>query len=159
FYINLDAAVQRRDFLEKNFAQHRADEWTLTRIAAIDAAHVDANGIGGSATSTQKACFLSHKKAIRESLRVEGPVLILEDDALFGENTCKIVDQLPAYGHGDKWDILFTDVIVTGDGDLVQFARLRRQVAEKTEVRILDLKNVWFAGSTAYLINGRSKSR
>ena len=95
FYINLDAAAQRRDLLEKNFAQHRGNDWTLTRIAAVDADYVIANGIGGSSTSTEKACFLSHKKAIRESMTIDEPVLILEDDAVFGENTCKIIDQLP----------------------------------------------------------------
>src|SRR5689334_13813076 len=97
FYINLDAATQRRRSLETNFAQTGKSDWSLTRIAAIDAAYVEANAIVGTAKPPEKACFLSHRKALLESMNDDEPVFMLEDDAMFGSDTCNIVEQLPAF--------------------------------------------------------------
>ena len=106
FYINLDAATQRRRSLEENFAQTRKEDWSLTRIDAIDAAYVEANAIGGSSTAPEKACFLSHGKALRESMNDDEAAFILEDDAILGRDTCNIVEQLPSFAKDLAWDIV-----------------------------------------------------
>src|SRR5262249_35277544 len=62
-------------------------------------------------------------------------------------------------GVDDEWDIIFTDVIVTDIGDMISLVRLRQEVAEKREIRIMNLKKVLFAGATSYLVNKRAKRR
>ena len=42
---------------------------------------------------------------------------------------------------------------------MIKLVRLRHKFAEKKKIRIMDLKNIWFAGSTTYIINNRSKRR
>jgi GR25 family glycosyltransferase involved in LPS biosynthesis len=159
FYINLDAATQRKRSLEENFAQTRKADWSLTRIAAIDAGYIEANEVGGSSTPAEKACFLSHKKALRESIDDDEAVFILEDDAMFGSDTCNIVEQLPEFAKDMEWDIVFTDAVVPNVGDMSGLVALRHGLADKREIRLINLKSFFFAGSTAYIVKGTSKKR
>jgi GR25 family glycosyltransferase involved in LPS biosynthesis len=159
FYINLDAAAQRRRFLEANFAETRKAEWSLTRIAAIDAGYIEANEIGGSSTPAEKGCFLSHKKALRESMNDDEAVFILEDDAMFGSDTCNIVEQLPEFAKDLEWDIVFTDAVVPLIADMSGLVTLRHELDDKKEIRLINLKEFSFAGSTAYIVKGTSKKR
>jgi len=159
FYINLDAAAQRRRSLEENFAQIKKADWSLTRIAAIDAAYIEANEVGGSLKPVEKAYFLSHKKALQESMNDDDAVFILEDDAMFGSDTCNIVEQLPEFAKDLEWDIVFTDAVVPNVGDMSGLVMLRHGLADKKEIRLIDLKSFSFAGSTAYIVKGTSKER
>jgi GR25 family glycosyltransferase involved in LPS biosynthesis len=159
FYINLDAAAQRRRSLEANFAQTGKADWSLTRIAAIDTGYVEANAIGGTPTAPEKACFLSHKKALRESMNDDEAVFILEDDAMFGSDTCNIVEQLPAFAKDLEWDIVFTDAVVPRIGDMSALVTMRHELADKMEIRLIGLKGYSFGGSTAYIVKGASKKR
>ena len=159
FYINLDGATQRRRSIEANFAQTGKADWSLTRIAAIDAAYIEANAIGGGPTAPEKACFLSHRKALRESMNDDEAVFILEDDAMFGSDTCNIVEQLPAFAKDLEWDIVFTDAVVPRIGDMSALVTMRHELADKMEIRLIGLKGYSFAGSTAYIVKGTSKKR
>jgi GR25 family glycosyltransferase involved in LPS biosynthesis len=159
FYINLDAATQRRRALEENFAQARKADWSLTRIAAIDAAYIETNDIGGSSTPPEKACFLSHKKALRESLDDDEAAFILEDDAMFGSDTCNIVEQLPEFAKNTPWDIVLTDAVVPNVGDMCGLVSMRHELADKREIRLINLKGFSFGGSTAYIVKGTSKKK
>lgn len=159
FYINLDAATQRRHSLEANFAATRKAEWSLTRIDAIDARYIEANAVGGSSTPAEKGCFLSHKKALRESLSDDKPAFILEDDAMFGSDTCNIVEQLPTFAKDLPWDIVLTDAFVPQIGDMASLVSMRHQLVDKMEIRLINLKGMFFGGSTAYVVKGTSKKR
>ena len=159
FYINLDAATQRRRSLEENFAQTRKEDWSLTRIAAIDAAYVEANAIGGSSTAPEKACFLSHGKALRESMNDDEAAFILEDDAILGRDTCNIVEQLPSFAKDLAWDIGLTDAVVPNVGDMCGLVSMRHELADKMEIRLINLKAFSFGGSTAYIVKGASKKK
>ncbi len=159
FYINLDAAAQRRRSLEANFARTRKTDWSLTRVAAIDVGFVEANAIGGSSSPPEKGCFLSHRKALEESMSDDEAVLILEDDAMFGRDTCNIVEQLPAFARDMEWDIVFTDVVVPEIRDMAALVTMRHELADKKQIRLIDLKGMSFGGSTAYIVKGTSKRR
>ena len=159
FFINLDAAAQRRHSVETNFARTRNAGWSLTRIAAIDAAYVEANAIGGSSSPPEKGCFLSHRKALEESMSDDEAVFILEDDAMFGSDTCNIVEQLPAFAKDMEWDIVFTDLVVPEIGDMAALVTMRHELADKKEIRLIDLRRMSFGGSTAYIVKGTSKRR
>jgi GR25 family glycosyltransferase involved in LPS biosynthesis len=159
-YINLDSATERRARLEANFQDVRAEGWSLARIDAVNADDVREMGIPGSIRDAEKACFLSHKQALRESLNDDGHVVILEDDVLFGRNTCSTLSRLVAEAEGHlEWDIIFADVVITRLAGMVELLGLRRQlIAEKT-TRLLELSQVWFAGAMAYVVNRNAKMK
>src|SRR5262245_55728131 len=92
FFINLENQAERRDFLRDNFARHKAQGWFLNRIAAVGVDQLARSPVPGLIRETEKACFLSHKLALRESLEAPGHALILEDDALFGPSSCGAID-------------------------------------------------------------------
>jgi GR25 family glycosyltransferase involved in LPS biosynthesis len=108
---------------------------------------------------TATACFLSHRKLIEACLTDERPILVLEDDAVFGDGTCDTIDRFLQGDAGSGWDIAFTDVCIPFAHTMVDLIRLRRQWAATGQVSLLDLSTMAFGGSTAYLVNGRSKRK
>jgi GR25 family glycosyltransferase involved in LPS biosynthesis len=158
-YINLEAATSRRDRLERNFSQHARAHWSLHRFAAVDAAEVRASGIEGRLAPPAMACFLSHRRLIEASLADERPIFVLEDDAAFGGGTCETIDRFLRDDSGLGWDIAFTDVSIPFAHTMIELIRLRRQWAATGQVTRLDLSRMAFGGSTAYLVNGRSKRK
>jgi GR25 family glycosyltransferase involved in LPS biosynthesis len=164
-YINLDAEHRRRASVESNFQKTRLPNWSLARFRAIDTAHVHEHGVAGSLTQSEKACFLSHRQVIEQSIDQDGPVYILEDDAIFGIGTCATIEQLLRSDLDDKeWDILFTDVGVDSTKDMAELLRLRSGFRQETisnaEPTIFDLRSLpSFFGASAYLVNASSKKK
>jgi GR25 family glycosyltransferase involved in LPS biosynthesis len=160
FYINLDSATQRRAKLENNFAAIKKPHWNLTRFAAVDTVFVKDNDIKGATKPAEKACFLSHKFLIGSKLAHEGTIFIVEDDATFGIRTCNLIDAILKQNKNMDWDILFADVCIPQLVTMVELLKYRRELsARKVDIAFLELSNVGFAGSTAYLINGKSKQK
>lgn len=160
FYINLDSAVQRKTRLEDNFAAVRKADWNLIRFPAIDAVYVQNKNIGGKAKPAEKGCFLSHQILIGQQLSDDKTFFILEDDAVLGARTCALIDKVLGRNKTLDWDILFTDVCITELVTMQELLKYRRDLAsKKIEVAFLDLSKVIFGGSTAYLVNGKSKQK
>jgi GR25 family glycosyltransferase involved in LPS biosynthesis len=164
-YINLDAQSGRRAGVESNFQKTRLPNWSLTRFRAIDTAYVHEHGIPGKLTASEKACFLSHRQAIGQSLEHDEPVYILEDDAILGTGTCRTIELLLSSDLAEKeWDILFTDVGVGSNEDMSELLRLRSKLRQETisnaEPTIFDLRSLpSFFGASAYLVNASSKKK
>lgn len=159
FYINLDSAMQRRKNLESNFNAVRQPHWNLTRHPAKDVAFVGAQKIPGRLRPSEKACFASHRDLILQSMRVEGHVMILEDDACFGRLTCEAVDRhIVANGQLTGWDIIYTDVGIPNIGDMVEMVRMRQQLDPAT-LNFFDLRAVAYAAATAYIVHKDSKRK
>src|SRR5208282_5842379 len=95
-YINLDTATDRRTSIENSFDKYRRGNWTLRRVIGVDAASIETAQISGILSSAQKACVLSHRKAVGESLGNDDHVMISEDDTIFGESTFKHIDAILA---------------------------------------------------------------
>jgi hypothetical protein len=56
------------------------------------------------------------------------------------------------------WDILFTDVCIANILTMFDLVKHRRSLGEKKiDVEVMNLRGVEFAGSTAYIVNGKSK--
>ena len=91
FYINLDRATDWRQSIEASFQRAARPGQSLERIAAFDAAYVEKVAVPGRIRPAEKACFLSHKEAVRRSLAHEGPVFILEDDVIFSNKTFAVL--------------------------------------------------------------------
>ena len=158
-YINLDQAAQRREFIETSFNRSARPGWTLSRFKAIDTAYVDAHGTQGSRTRREKACFLSHKKAIETQPEDGRHLLMLEDDTLFGKATCEIVDGFLQQNLEKNWDILFLDVAVLKLSDMMTLYFHRQTLMFDRKVVPLDLEKIAFIGANAYIINAASRHK
>jgi len=159
-YINLDAAADRRAFVEGNFAacSHRAP--AIERVSAIDIATVEANDVPGSNSSGEKACYLSHLKALRQSLEHDEDVLIAEDDVLFSPASTPAIEGVPPAFEGQDWDVVFTDICVPRPRAMVHLFGLVKQARQKGELYYLPLKgDFFFAGATSYIVNRHSKRK
>jgi GR25 family glycosyltransferase involved in LPS biosynthesis len=160
FYINLDAAEERRTRVETNFSVCRKPGWTLTRFPAIDKTYVERNAIPGATRPGEKGCFLSHQFLMEQQLADEKTYLIMEDDAQFGVRTCTIIDTVLKRNAQLDWDIMYTDVCIPNVVNMRELLNFRRDLRRnKTEVAFMDLCGVGFAGTTAYIVNGRSKHK
>jgi GR25 family glycosyltransferase involved in LPS biosynthesis len=160
FYINLDSADERRRHIEENFAAHKKPGWTLTRFPAIDKTYVERNNITGAAKAAEKGCFLSHLKLMGERLADDKIYLIMEDDAVFGVRTCTLIDMVLERDKDLDWDILFTDVCIPNMLVMFELLKQRQDLDQKKiEVALMNLAGVEFAGSTAYIVNGKSKRK
>jgi GR25 family glycosyltransferase involved in LPS biosynthesis len=132
----------------------------LSRFAAIDADYVKNNNIAGECSPAEKGCFLSHKIIIESNLAHDKPIFILEDDAWLGVRTCNLIDIILAQNRNLDWDILFTDVCVPQLANMVELLKFRRELtAKKLEVAFMKLSKINFIGSTAYIVNAKSKQK
>lgn len=154
-YINLDKAVARRAQLEENWAAHRGSGWELERFPAVDTRYVEENGVPGKLRPGEKGCFLSHCAAIAMHVGSTVPLLMLEDDAQLGPRTAAAIGHFLRTHEGYDWDIAFTDACIPLAPTMMDLLALRQSLADG-EVRVLDLADITFAGSTGYLVNPRS---
>lgn len=158
-YINLDASTTRRRHIEDNFLAHRRDGWQLTRFPAINVDHVHAHRVAGTLSPREKACFLSHRQALAQQAAGPGHVFILEDDALFGSQTCEATDRFLLDNPQLDWDVLYTDICVPDVSTMVNLVKVRQRLTSEKRVSLLNLNQMSFAGATAYVVNGKSKAR
>ncbi|GHU33934.1 hypothetical protein AGMMS50256_26830 [Betaproteobacteria bacterium] len=124
----------------------------------MDVNFVLSHAVEGKILPTEKACFLSHKKAIERSLEGNQNVLILEDDAQFGPNSfnfLKILDDM----QDDSTDIVFTDICVGGNNDMIELFFLRKNLIRDSTFQLIDLKDFFWAGATSYLIFNQAKRK
>jgi len=86
--------------------------------------------------------------------------LILEDDAMFGARSCALIDGVIERNGDSDWDILFTDVCIANMLTMFDLLKRRRELGKnRIDVTAIDLNGVEFAGSTAYIVNGKSKRK
>jgi GR25 family glycosyltransferase involved in LPS biosynthesis len=159
FYINLDSATERKTNFEKIFNALKKPAWNLSRFSAVDTEFVKNNNVPGESRPGEKGCFLSHKTIIGSNLARDRPIFILEDDAVLGARTCALIDAM-LQNKTQDWDILFTDVCIPHVLAMVDCLRFRRELAaKKIEVALMNLTKINFNGSTAYVVNAKSKQK
>ncbi|MDR0379231.1 MAG: hypothetical protein LBI62_04690 [Candidatus Accumulibacter sp.] len=157
YYINLESAKARRHSIEESFRQYGDKNGRLHRVEAVDAARVVADAVPGKISDAEKACFLSHRRAIDRSRRDGTHSLIVEDDTQFGPSTFGMLDRL---GDAlDTFDIVFTDIDFCDLNYMFQFFLLRRELSRDGTFRLLDLGEIPFFGAAAYIVNARSKEK
>lgn len=154
-YINLDSATARRAQLEAGFGRVAHPGWKLERFSAIAASAAAA--IPGRLEPQHKGCFASHRQLIADNLGDEQPLLVLEDDALFSRATFPVLNAMLSAA-GD-WDVLLTDVALFDAAVMTDFARLRDAHVRDGRYITFALRNVHFAGATAYLVRGSAKAK
>jgi len=159
YYINLGMATNRKLNIENNFLENNSRRWTLTRFPAIDVKYVERNKIPGKLRSAEKACFLSHKYAIKQNLNATEPILVMEDDAAIGKSTCEVVDNFIENSKKFEWDIMYTDVCFTRPNVMVELIQLRKHLSIRKEIRMLNLADFIFGGATSYILNPKSSEK
>jgi GR25 family glycosyltransferase involved in LPS biosynthesis len=155
-YINLERAATRRAQIEANWAEYGGSGWQLERFPAIDARYIEENGIPGGLRPGEKACFFSHSAIIEMNRGATAPVFIMEDDMVLGKNTAATVNNFLSMCDSYDWDIAYTDVCIPLPQTMLDLVKLRHELSNSGEVRLLDVKDFPFAGATAYIVNHRS---
>jgi GR25 family glycosyltransferase involved in LPS biosynthesis len=159
YYINLDSAQQRRIRLEANFSAHRLEHWALHRFPAVAAHSADEAKFPGTLQPGEKACFLSHRQLLRSCLGDDKTILVMEDDTSFGRHSCAAIENFLQHSGTGPWDIVYTDIIVPRLETMVELIHYRHQLTAAGRFTLLDLSNLMFAGTSAYIVNGRSKRK
>jgi len=155
-YINLERATTRRAQLEANWAEYGGSDWQLERFPAVDARYIEEANVPGKLKPGEKGCFFSHSAIIEMHRGATAPIFIVEDDMVLGPSTARTVDNFLGVCDGYDWDIAYTDVCIPLPQTMLDLVRLRHELEDSGEVRLLDVKDFPFAGSTAYLVNHRS---
>ena len=155
-YINLERATTRRAQLEANWAEYGGSDWQLERFPAVDARYIEETGVPGSLRPGEKGCFFSHSAVIEMNRGASAPIFIVEDDMVLGKSAAATIGNFLNVCDGYDWDIAFTDLCIPLAPTMLDMVNLRHELADTGEVRLLDLKDFAWAGSTAYLVNHRS---
>jgi GR25 family glycosyltransferase involved in LPS biosynthesis len=156
YYINLHSQTERREVLEGNLSKFIPRDIEVKRIEAMGQHEVLNLGIVGNIRATEKACFLSHQKAIEASLLDDGHALILEDDALVGPSTIKMLT-LALQMMKDDFDLVYTDACIPDIQNMVILAYLKKKLHINEEIQIINLQEINFAGASAYLVHRNFK--
>jgi GR25 family glycosyltransferase involved in LPS biosynthesis len=157
--ITLESQPARREQVEANFRSVGHAGWELTCMPAVDAGQVVKSAVAGRLSPSEKGCFLSHMVALQLSHPSPEHNLIVEDDVLLGEKTFSTIDAALNLAANSEWDLLFTDVVVPDARTMISLYASRKQLIARQEFKLVPLKSIPFAGSTAYLVNARSKEK
>jgi GR25 family glycosyltransferase involved in LPS biosynthesis len=155
YYINLASETEKRAQLEKNFAQHNTLNWALQRFDALDKNFVQKNNIQGQLSDGAKGCFLSHRQLINQNIGNDAHLFIVEDDIVFCSKTQTMLQKIvntPDF----EWDFLYTDICVPDAGAMIDLFHQKQQCLKSDQLRILDLAEMNFASTAAYIVNQRS---
>ena len=158
-YINLDEQTARRNSLESNFHQTCPQGWSIRRVAAVSVRDIEDRDVQGTLRNTEKACFLSHVKALELGGTCAGHVLIAEDDILFGQESAPLIERAVATVPDTAWDVIFTDACITGVHAMIELFQLRRTLTPENGFRLINLKGISFAAATSYVVNNDSKRK
>lgn len=160
FYINLEMAVERRNFLEQNYHQYMQADWPLTRISAITPERLlPVDPDQSNISVNERACFVSHVAALEQGLAGNGHVMILEDDVLFGPQSPQILRDCLKGLENSEWDILYADVCIPNPTAMLEFFQVRKVLMGESRWQLFDLSRINYAGATAYVINEKSKQK
>jgi hypothetical protein len=164
YYINLERSAGRRASLE---GQLRALglERGYSRFAAVEGR--DAAAVAGSITSGEYGCFASHAQLLSAAAAGTRHVHVLEDDVLLSPELLLVMRSLLSRGVLDSFDLIFTDTFVPLDPAHIrsyeQAYRRRRPPgpgeAFLPEVSLIDLKGVYWACTSSYVVAQRSLKR
>jgi len=155
-YINLERATTRRAQLEANWAEYGGRDWELERFPAVDARYIEDTNVPGTLRPGEKGCFFSHSAVIEMNRGATAPIFVMEDDMVLGKSTADTVNKFLNVCNSYDWDIAYTDVCIPLPQTMLDLVKLRHELSDSGEVRLLDVKDFPFAGATAYIVNHRS---
>lgn len=161
-YINLERSKKRQAFMEAQLRKLMLQEH-CDRFSAIDGRkleHFSSHLVRG-----EVACFMSHLEALRSLIKYRKCGHVLEDDTELTSYIVPIMTTLIHNGIFDGFDIVFSDIILVPDPNLVSYfsdilggntAVGTRQISDFT---IVDLKGVNFSGANSYFVGSQAIER
>lgn len=159
-YINLESKADRRLSIESNFEAVKKDGYTIRRLNAINVENVVKNGVKGNLRDTEKACFLSHKAALKLSLETDTHSLIMEDDALLSKSTFDSLENLIKSNSKLEWDIIYLEACIPEVVTMLKLVTLKNSLKRNNSPTVMiDLRQFNYAGATAYVVNKKSKQK
>ncbi|WP_208511904.1 glycosyltransferase family 25 protein [Variovorax paradoxus] len=156
-FINLQRSGDRRAAME---AQLRAlGIEGVARFEAIDAATLPAPGPDAATSAGERACFLSHARAL-EGAPPDGFFLVLEDDALLSRALPPLL-RPEALAQLADWDLVFLECLpyTSAHSLLALWQALKKQLPADPAaprdaiagIEVLDARGLYNWGAVAYL--------
>lgn len=162
FYINLDQAVQRRELIEKSFADSKfSSRWTFNRYPAVSATSEMVQRAEGKLSGAYKGNYFSHVECVRQSVGRDRHLFMAEDDLEFCAETGPILEQIVDSVPEDSWDIIHAEITLMSARDFPMLFKLDRQSEGRKKVKLINLVGFPYAysGSGAYIVNRRAKEK
>ncbi|MBU3651210.1 MAG: hypothetical protein FGM28_13040 [Limnohabitans sp.] len=158
-YINLHDQEARRSALRANLAQTMPAEVAIHRVEAATPKDVMTIGLGGTIRDVEKACYLSHLRALQQACTHAAHAYILEDDAHLGVQSFARIGTAIAQlaQRGEAWDLLYTQFMPVKPEHMVELLRIRNECLHKNAQLQADTRRMLLAGSCAYVVNASSK--
>jgi GR25 family glycosyltransferase involved in LPS biosynthesis len=160
-YINLDRSITRRAAMDAQLQQFGVGP-RYTRFTAIDG-HALPRQNSCAIAPGEEGAFRSHAAAMREVSSWNAPIHFLEDDALLSCATSAAIEQAVAEGFLDRFDLLFTDTLVSPDLGMLKvltqaFSNVDRVPPEQIALRLqlIDLSRQNFACLTSYVVSPKA---
>lgn len=164
-YINLDRSTERRTEIESELARYNLGA-QYKRLSAVEG---NAWNLTSPLTNANEiGCFLSHVTALKEGMKSNQHLHIIEDDTIFAACTHPTITWAIDSGMIDEYDILYTDIAIPLSNESYRtFKKLfdtnvvRNENGSISSVKFqaLDLKTVEFLTTSSYLINKNSFSK
>ncbi len=160
-YINLHDQAARRTALLANLAHSAPSGLSIHRVEAATPKDVLTIGIGGASRAVEKACYLSHLRALKQACAHDAHAYILEDDAHLGaESFARIGNAIAQLAQRQEpWDLLYTQFMPVKPEHMVELLRIRNECLHKRVEIQPDTQRMLLAGSCAHVVNAASKSR
>jgi GR25 family glycosyltransferase involved in LPS biosynthesis len=154
-YINLSFEHEKRRLIEANFHEFNTKNWNLHRFEAIDKNFVQTNQIKGQISDGAKGCFLSHRALMNQNIQSDNHLYIVEDDVVFCNKTQHLAEKVTSLDSMD-WDMLYTDVCIPQASQMMELFQLKQECTKQDQLRVLDLSQMNFASTAAYIVNKKS---
>ncbi len=149
-FINLDEARDRRVALETNFKRFCPASWRLTRFPALTPHVQQVRDMGGALRPAEKACFASHRQIVRNVADHGAPVLVLEDDAVFGPRSAQMIEQSVA---SSDYDLLFLNIGLNRVSGMVEIFQIVQKLKQEGRVFLRNVVDLPFFGASSYVIS------
>ena len=155
-YINLDESKGRRHRCETLLVDAKLQA-RYKRLPAILGKGVVDNEFSSKFSPAKLGCWLSHIKAQEFGLQHGGHHHVLEDDFLLTPVFYSFLQRFDVLTEPLKsWDIIFTDVDISGMRDVSTMSQLVRRVERLiAEQRVVfqDARSLFAAGNSSYIIH------
>jgi hypothetical protein len=157
-FINLDRSPERRAQMERQI-EDRELPYSVRRLGAVDGQRQPARPAALSAG--QYGCWLSHLKALEQSLDHEHHIHIMEDDALLSSALPILPDVVHSLDSGSagEWDILYLDATLIEAADMCHVFGWAKTARDDGAVRVRAVPGEFTVyGTHSYVVNAGRKA-
>lgn len=159
-YINLKRSTKRNEYIQQELKNAELMEY-FTRFEAIDGDDFSTT-IGDSKLNIyKKACYASHLQALKESLKYNKHIHIIEDDIALSKVFPNVLEYFFKSLEDDTWDIFFTSFTVPIYKPYYDFflQYVKNDKSDEKTINFFDMNNIPVTKAHSYIINKNSKEK